>query len=78
MSRLDDRLARGQLRRPRGLDTEAVYRVCDWADAFVEVEVVVALGLQPAEWFRFTRRAVLAMEIVPAPNGPSEPSDPRG
>jgi hypothetical protein len=78
MSRPDDTLAVGQLRRQRRLQTEAVYRVCEWTDAFVEVEVVTAPGLQASQWFRFTREAVLAMEVVLPAEGPSESGNPRG
>lgn len=64
MGRLDDQLVVGQLRRQRLLDSMAVYRVCAWSDAFVEVEVVTAPGLEVCQVFRFTREAVLAMEVV--------------
>jgi hypothetical protein len=49
----------------------AVYRVCDWTDAFVEVEVVTAPGLQASQAFRLTREAVLAMEVVSDDASPS-------
>lgn len=74
---VDETLVVGQLRRQRRLDSEAVYRVRDWTDAFVEVEVVTAPGLQTSDCFRFTREAVLAMDVVPLDGVPSEPSDPR-
>jgi hypothetical protein len=77
VGRVDKRLAVGQLRRQRRLDSEAVYRVRDWTDAFVEVEVVTAPGLQASEGFRFTREAVLAMDVVPPHEGPSASTDPR-
>jgi hypothetical protein len=75
MGRVDNRLAVGQLRRQRRLRSEAVYRVCDWTDAFVEVEVVTAPGLQASQSFRFTREAVLAMEVVPPNEAASEPGE---
>ena len=45
------------------------HSVCDWADAFVEVEVVVAPGLQPAQWFRFSRRLYWPLRSCPPPTG---------
>ena len=78
MGRLDDTLEVGQLRRQRRLHSEAVYRVRDWTDAFVDVEVVTAPGLQASQRFRFTREAVLAMGVVPPDEEPSEQSDHRG
>jgi hypothetical protein len=71
VGRLDDQLAVGQLRRQRLLDSVAVYRVRNWTDAFVEVEVVTAPGLQASQAFRFTREAVLAMEVVSDDASPS-------
>ena len=73
-----DRLAVGQLRRQRSLHSDAVYRVCAWTEAFVEVEVVIAPGLEASQSFRFTRAAVLAMDVVPADEGPFGPTEPRG
>jgi hypothetical protein len=78
VSQLDDRLAVGQLRRQRRLHSEAVYRVCDWTDAFVEVAVVNAPGLRASQRFRFTRETVLGMDVVAPDARPSGRSDPRG
>ena len=54
----------GQLRRYVRLGTEAVYRVCDWDEDTVLVEVVTAPGLAPGREFRFDASAVLAMPLA--------------
>jgi hypothetical protein len=54
----------GQLRRQVRLGSQAVYRVCAIEDAHVDVEVIDAPGLQRGQHFRFTRDALLEMEIV--------------
>lgn len=58
----------GQLRRHVRLGSEAVYRVCDFGPESVWVEVVRVPGLSPGERFKFSRDAVIAMEV---------PHDPR-
>ena len=45
------------------------HSVCDWDDAFVEVEVVIAPGLQPAQWFRFSRTLYWPLRSCPPPTG---------
>jgi hypothetical protein len=54
-------LAVGQIRWQERLGTRAAYRVCDWDEELVQVEVVEAPRLQPGQKFRFMRAAVLAM-----------------
>lgn len=58
----------GQLRRHVRLGSEAVYRVCDFGPETVWVEVVRVPGLSPGQRFKFSRDAVIAMEV---------PHDPR-
>jgi hypothetical protein len=57
----------GELRRQVVLHSEAVYRVCDWNQTLVEVEVVSAPGLEPGRRFHFTVSAVTAMTVVAGP-----------
>lgn len=58
------RLAPGQVRRVVRLGSEALYRVHECAGPLVEVEVVRAPGLSEGQRFRFSREAVLEMELV--------------
>lgn len=65
----DTELIAGELRKRVLLGSEAVYRVCDWNQALVEVEVVRSPGLEPGQRFQFALAAVTAMVVV------SEPGD---
>jgi hypothetical protein len=67
----------GEFRRHVRLGTAAVYRVCAWTEALVQVEVDRAPGLQAGQRFTFDRAIVDAMEIVPAPERRSERSEGR-
>jgi hypothetical protein len=57
----------GEIRRHLSLGTEAIYRVCDWNDELVEVEVVRAPGLGRGERFKFDVAAVRSMTVVVGP-----------
>jgi hypothetical protein len=59
----------GQLRRQVRLGSQAVYRVCAVEDSHVDVEVIDAPGLEPGQRFRFTRDALLEMEILDEAEG---------
>ncbi len=67
-SRVADTQARelivGELRLHVRLGTEAVYRVCDWTDTLVNVEVVNAPGLRRGQRFTLTREAVTNMSVI--------------
>ena len=69
-------LAVGQLRCLTRLGSRAVYRVCDWDDRLVNVEVVRAPGLAPGHRFSFTREAVRMMELVDGSDPPAAFVDP--
>jgi hypothetical protein len=58
------KLAAGQLRRHVRLGTEAVYRVHNWDELTVRVEVVRAPGLRAGQEIRLDYRAVLEMPVV--------------
>ena len=64
MSSQGHELRIGQLRRQILLGTEALYRVCDFGQELVEVEVVRAPGLQSGRRFNLTRDAVENMDPV--------------
>jgi len=65
----DRELRVGELRRHVLLSSEAIYRVCDWNQTLVEVEVVSAPGLEPGRRFQFAVSAVAEMAVI------SEPGD---
>jgi hypothetical protein len=54
----------GQLRLHVRFGTEAVYRVRDWDEATVSVEVVHAPGLERGQVFRFDRETVVRMSLA--------------
>lgn len=56
-----------QLRRQVTLRSEAVYRIHDFEDWLVAVEVVRVPGLRPGQRFRFTREAVERMDCLEVP-----------
>ena len=61
-----DALTAGQLLKHRALGTDAFYRVLAENSRGAEVEVVDAPGLESGSRFTFSRKDVLAMELVEA------------
>jgi hypothetical protein len=57
----------GELRKQAILGSEAVYRVRDWNQTLVRVEVVRAPGLEPGQTFQFAVAAVAEMAVVLGP-----------
>lgn len=64
MSQRKPELAVGQLRSQVRLGTQALYRVRDWDEHGVRMEVVSAPGLAAGAVFMFTKGAVRDMDVV--------------
>jgi len=56
-------LAARQLRSHTRLGTTAVYRVLEWDDELVRVEVVTAPGLDSGTTLSLTREAIMSMPV---------------